>query len=79
MKSITLATQSLFHFCTLVAGSRSNFNHIILSHLDELVGLPYIIRKVNMSSFHPNWNFIQNPPAALDMIQHVDKGSDWQI
>jgi len=62
-----------------VVGSGSNFNHIVLSYLDELVGLSYIIRKVNMSSFQPHWNRIQNPPAASDMTQQVDKGSDWQI
>jgi hypothetical protein len=49
---------------TLSAGSRLNFKYIVLSRLDELVNLSYIVGKVQISSFSPSHNHIQNPPIS---------------
>jgi hypothetical protein len=63
------------HFCTLMADFSSNFKPInILSYLDELLSLQYMVRKLEMSSFHHNLNRIKSPPVALDMSQTVHEG-----
>jgi hypothetical protein len=50
----------------------SKFKLIILSRSNELAGLLYIFRKVQISSFQPN----SYPPVTLDMIQKIDKGPE---
>jgi hypothetical protein len=52
MKGITLKkTMFFFYFHTLLADSKPNFKHIVLFCSDELTRLPFIIRKVQISSY----------------------------
>jgi hypothetical protein len=39
---------------SLLVDFKSDFKDIILSHLDELGGLPYMDRKLEISEFNPN-------------------------
>jgi len=76
MEPITLMeTMFFFFFCyhTLIIFSRLNFKHIVFSFLDKLVGLPYIVRKIQMSSFQPNWNRIQTSLVTPYMTLKVNK------
>ena len=48
-----------------------DFKHVVLSRLDELLGLRYIVGKFQMSSFYLNFNRSKIPHVALDMSQTV--------
>jgi hypothetical protein len=50
-----------------------DFKHVVLSRLDELLDLQYIVGKFQMSSFYPNFNRSKIPLVALDMSQTVHK------
>jgi len=54
-----------------------NFKHIVLSHLNALMGTPYMVGKIKMSSFHPNLNRRRESLVAPDMSQTVRKGLVW--
>jgi hypothetical protein len=57
-----------------LADLSSNFKHVVLSRLNELLGLQYIVGKIQMSSFYPNFNRSKIPLVALDMSQTVHEG-----
>jgi hypothetical protein len=59
----------IFNFCTLLADFNHDFKHVVLFHLNELLGLPYMI-----SSFHPKLNIRSIPLVAPYMSQIVHKG-----
>jgi len=46
----------IFNFCILLVDFSPNFKHVILSHLDELLNLTYMVGNHNMYGFHPNLN-----------------------
>jgi len=48
-----------------------NFKHVILSHLNELLDLQYIVGKFQKYSFYPNFNRSKIPPVTLNMSQIV--------
>jgi hypothetical protein len=65
----------IFNFCIFLTDLSHDFKHVVLSRLDELLGLlRYIVGKFQMSSFYPNFNRSQIPPVALDMSQTVHGG-----
>jgi len=45
----------------------TNFKHVVLSRLDELMSLYYMIEKLEMSNFHHSLNRDQIPFVAPDM------------
>jgi len=51
-----------------------DFKHVVLSRLDELLGLRYIVGKFQMFSFYLNFNRSKIPQVALDMSQTVHEG-----
>jgi len=55
------------NFCILLADLSSDFKHVVLSRLDELLGLRYTVGKFQMFSFYPNFNQSKIPPVALDV------------
>ena len=59
------------NFCIFLADLNPDFKHVVLSCLDKLLGLRYIIRKLQMSSFQPNFNCNKILLVALDMSQIV--------
>jgi hypothetical protein len=58
----------------LPADFKLDFKDIVLSHPDELLGLPYVEENLKMSYFSFNLNFRNIPPVALDMVQIVHRG-----
>jgi hypothetical protein len=46
-----LHVAQIFNFRVFLANLSPNFKHVVLSHLDELLGLRYMVRKLQMSSF----------------------------
>ena len=48
-----------------------DLEHIVLSHLDVLLSLRYMVRKLQISSFEPNYNLSKIQPVALDLSQIV--------
>jgi len=48
-----------------------NFKHVILSYLNELLDLQYIVGKFQKYSFYPNFNRSKIPPVTLNMSQIV--------
>ena len=67
------------NFRTFLADFNPDFKHIVLSCLDELIGLPYMVRKLEMSSFQSKLNQSNIPLVTLDMSQTVHKDLVWQI
>jgi len=54
-----------------------DFKHVILSRLNELLNLQYMVRNLQMFSFHPNFNRGKIPPVAPDIFQTVHEGLVW--
>jgi hypothetical protein len=69
----------IFNFYIFLANLSHNFKHVVLSRLDELLGLWYIIEKFQMSNFYPNFNRSKISPVALDISQTVHEGLVWYI
>jgi len=67
------------NFRTFLIDFGHDFKHVVLSHVDELLALPYKVGKLEMSSFYPNLNRSKIPPIALDMFQTVHKSLVWHI
>ena len=57
----------------------SNFKHVILSCLDELLGIRDTVWKFKISHFNPNFNRSKILSVALDISQIVDEGFVWYI
>jgi len=55
----------IFNFCILLADLSSDFKHVVLFCLDELLGLRYIVGKFQMFSFYSNFNQSKISPVAL--------------
>ena len=51
-----------------------DFKYVVLFCLNELVSLPHITRKVQMSTFQPNWNISRIPFVDLNIVQTNDGG-----
>jgi hypothetical protein len=69
----------IFNFCIFLVDLNPDFKHIILSCLDELLGLQYMVGNFQMYSFYPNFNRSKIPSVALDMSQTVYEGLVWHI
>jgi len=50
-----------------------DFKHLVLSRLDELLGVPYMVRKLEISSFQTNLNRRQIPPLAPNSPKQYTK------
>jgi hypothetical protein len=46
-----LHVSRISNFYTFLADFNSDFKHVALSRMDELLGLPYMVGKLEMSSF----------------------------
>jgi hypothetical protein len=57
----------------------ADFKHVVLSRLNELLGLWYIAGKFQISSFYLNFNRSKITPLTLDMSQTVHNGLAWHI
>jgi len=55
------------NFRIFLADLSPDFKHVVLFHLNELLGLQYMVGKLHMSSFQPNFNRRKILPVALDM------------
>jgi hypothetical protein len=64
----------IFNFRILLADLSFNFKQIVLCHLDELRVLQYMVGKLHMSSFQPNFNRNKILLVAPDMSQTVYEG-----
>jgi hypothetical protein len=69
-----LHVAQISNFRIFLANLCSDLKHVVLSHLDELLGLRYMVEKLQMFSFLPNFNCIKSPPIALDISQTLYKG-----
>jgi hypothetical protein len=59
------------NFCTFLVDFGRDFKHVVLFLLNELLTLPFMVRKLEMSSFQPNLNRKKIPPITLDIFQTV--------
>jgi hypothetical protein len=62
------------NFCIFLADLSPDFKHVILFHLDKLLGLRYMIGKLQISSSHPNFNRSKISSVTPDMSQIVHGG-----
>jgi hypothetical protein len=62
------------NFRIFLANLSPDFKHVILFHLDELLGLRYMIEKLQMSSSHSNFNRNKISSVTPDMSQTVHGG-----
>jgi len=67
------------NFCIFLTDLSPDFKHVVLSRLDELLDLQYIVGNFQMSSFYPNFNRSKISLVALDMSQTVHKDIVWHI
>ena len=67
------------NFCIFLAYLSPDFKHVVLSRLDELLGLRYTVGKFQMFSFYPNFNRSKIPLITLDMSQTIHEGIVWHI
>jgi hypothetical protein len=63
----------IFDFRIFLADFSLDFKHFVLPRLDELLGLPYMVGNIEMSSFQPNLNRSKIPPVASDMSKQYTK------
>jgi len=68
-----LYASRISNFRTFLVDFNHDFKPVILSRLDELLGLPYMVEKLEMSSFQPNLNRNKILLVASDMSQSVRK------
>jgi hypothetical protein len=61
------------NFCTFLQIFIYDFKHLVLSRLDELLGVPYMVRKLEISSFQTNLNRRQIPPLAPNSPKQYTK------
>jgi hypothetical protein len=62
------------NFRIFLADLSPDFKHVVLSRLDVLLALQYMVGKLQMSSFQPNFNRSKFPPVAPNIFQTVHKG-----
>jgi hypothetical protein len=62
------------NFRIFLADLSPDFKHVVLSRLDELLGLQYMVGKLQMSNFQPNFNRSKLLLVAPDMSQTVHEG-----
>jgi hypothetical protein len=72
LKFIHVARISNFH--TFLTNFSTNFKHIVLSRLDKLLVLQYMVENLEMYSFQTNLNCSKISLVALDMSQTVHEG-----
>jgi hypothetical protein len=60
----------------MLAESKLNFKHMVLSRLNKLEDIPYIIRKLWMSSFQLNLNHIKIYSKDLVMTRTIAEGQN---
>jgi hypothetical protein len=66
-----LHVSRISNFYIFLADFSSNFKHVVLSHMDELLGLLYMVGKLEMSSFQPNLSGRKMSHVAPNMSQIV--------
>jgi hypothetical protein len=62
------------NFRIFLADLSPDFKHVVLSRLDELLSLQYMVGKLQMSNFQPNFNRSKLLLVAPDMSQTVHEG-----
>ena len=69
LKFLHVARISNFH--TFLVDFSHDFKQVVLSCLDELLDLPCMVRRLEMSSFQHNLNRNKLPPVDPDMSHTV--------
>jgi hypothetical protein len=72
LKFLHIVRISNFHI--FLADLSLDFKHVVLSHQNKLLGLQYMIGKLQISSFHPNFNRNKILLVAPDISQTVHEG-----
>jgi hypothetical protein len=55
------------------------FKYVILSRLNELLELQYMVEELQSSTFQPNFNRCKISPVALDMSKTIHESLVWHI
>jgi hypothetical protein len=66
-----LNVSRIFNFRMFLIDFSPDFKHVVFSHLDELLGLPYVVGKLEMSSFRLNLNRNKIPHVTSYMSQII--------
>ena len=66
-----LHVTQISNFCIILPNLNPDFKHVIFSCFDELPDLRYMIGKLEVSSFHLNFNRSKIPPIDPDISQTV--------
>ena len=69
-----LHVDRIFNFRIFLVDLNLDFRHVDLSRLDELLGPQYMVGKLWMSSFHPNFNHSKIPLVTQYISQTVHEG-----
>jgi hypothetical protein len=74
-----LLVARISNLCTFLVEFNLDFKHVVLSRLDELLCLPYMIENLKISSFQRNLNCNKIPLVAPNMSSTVHEDLVWQI
>jgi hypothetical protein len=69
----------IFNFHIFLVDFSLDFKHVVLSCLDELPCLLYMVEILEMSSFQHNLNRRKTPLVPLDMSQIEHEDLVWKI
>jgi hypothetical protein len=69
-----LNVSQIFNFRMFLINFSPDFKHVVLSRLDKLLGLSYIVGKFEMSSFQPNLNRNKISHVASYISQTIHEG-----
>jgi hypothetical protein len=64
----------IFNFHIFLADLSLDFKYVVLSRQNELLGIQYMIGKLQTSSFHPNFSRNKILLVAPDISQTVHEG-----
>lgn len=64
---------TFFEFPCLLINFNSDFKHVIVSFIDDLLSLLKINEKLEMFNFQHNYNYCNIPHIASNMAQTVHK------
>jgi hypothetical protein len=71
LKFLLVAQNS--NFLSFLTDFSNDFKHVVHSRLNELLNLPLMVEKLEMSNFQSNLNHIKIQHVTSDMYQIVHK------
>ena len=66
----------IYNFPSFLADFNHDFKHVVHSRMNELLNLPYMVGKLEMSNFQLNLNHIKIPTCNFKYVPNSTKRSN---